>query len=78
MKYLDGQEVRLGDRVRVDGDPTGLVVCCIESREYSPEFPRADWEYLQQGCLIRSSKYGLVHWQSADEDLQLIERKTDC
>jgi len=78
MKYPDGQEVRLGDRVRVDGDPTGLVVCCIETQEYTPEFPRAEWEYLQRGCLVRSSKHGLVHYQRPDEDLELIERKADC
>jgi hypothetical protein len=78
MKYLDGQDVRLGDRVRADGDPTGLIVCCFDTGEYSPEFPKADWEYLRQGCLVSSSKYGLVHWLEADEDLKLIERKSDC
>jgi hypothetical protein len=77
MKYLDGQDVRLGDRVRVDGDPTGLVVCCIDTQDYTREFPRAEWEHLGRGCLIRSAKYGLVHWPDADEDLELIERKAD-
>jgi hypothetical protein len=77
MKYPDGQEVRLGDRVMVGDDPNGLVVGCIETQEYTPEFPRAEWEYLQRGFLVRSSKYGLIHYQKPDEDLELIERKAE-
>jgi hypothetical protein len=78
VKYLDGQEVRLGDRVRVDHDPSGLVVACIETQEYSPEFPKAEWVYLQRGFLVMSSKYGLVHHERPDEDMELIERKAEC
>jgi hypothetical protein len=78
VKYLDGQEVRLGDRERVGHDPSGLVVACIETQEYSPEFPKAEWEYLQRGFLVKSSKYGLVHHERPDEDMELIERKAEC
>jgi hypothetical protein len=62
MKYRDGQEARLGDRKRVGGDFTGLVVCSIDTDEYTREFPREQWSYLGGGVMIQFANYGLVHY----------------
>jgi hypothetical protein len=43
MKYQGGQESRLGDRIRIGGDSSGVVVCSIDTDEYTPEFPREQW-----------------------------------
>jgi len=41
MKYADGQEMRLGDRVRLGADDGGVVVCVIDTGEYSETHPQA-------------------------------------
>jgi hypothetical protein len=63
MKYLDGQEVRLGDTVALGGDQQGIVVCSIDTEEYSDAYPRSQWEYLNTGVLIVFPTYGLIHYK---------------
>jgi hypothetical protein len=74
MKYRDGQEARLGDRIRVGGDSTGIVVCSIDTDDYTPEFPRDQWGYLGTGVMIQFTNYGLVHYTEPDEDLEFLGR----
>jgi hypothetical protein len=74
MKYQDGQEVRLGDHVRLGGESTGTVVFSIDTDEYTSEFPRKDWSYLGTGVMIRSPSLGLLHYSEPDEDLELLDR----
>jgi len=40
MKYPDGQEARLGDRVELWDQNEGTVVCSLDTNEYSPDYPR--------------------------------------
>lgn len=74
MKYHDGNEVRLWDRVEAWHDCRGIVVFSIDTDEYSPVFPKAHWEYLERGVMIDTEQAGLVHISEADEDLTLISR----
>ncbi len=74
MKYADGQEVRLGDKVKLGADDGGVVVCSIDTGEYSDGYPEAQWGYLKKGVMITFPKYGLIHYEEAEPDLQLIER----
>ena len=41
MKYPDGQEVRLGDRVKLGHDDGGVVVASIDTNEYTSEHSEA-------------------------------------
>ncbi len=41
MNYPDGQEVKLGDVVALETDQRGVVVCSIDTGEYSDAYPRA-------------------------------------
>lgn len=75
MKYADGQEVRLGDRVALSGDSHGTVVCSIDASEYSADFPQKQWEYLRSGVIIRAERIGLIHYLEPDEDFELIGRQ---
>lgn len=75
MKYADGQEVMLGDRVRLGDDDGGIVVCSIDSGDYSAEAPEADWSYLKKGVVVRFPKFGLIHYEAAEPDLKLIVRR---
>jgi hypothetical protein len=74
LKYLDGQDVKIGDRVRLGDDSGGVVVASIDANEYSDKHPRAQWEYLKKGVMIEFPKHGLIHYEVAEPDLQLIER----
>jgi hypothetical protein len=75
MKYPDGQSIRLGDKVGVGEDSGGIVVCVIDTNEYSEEYPKAEWAYLNRGVLINFPLYGLVHYEEEpDGDLVLIGR----
>lgn len=74
MKYPDGQEVRLRDKVRLWAGAEGVVVCSLDTHEYSPAYPEAEWGYLKNGVLIRSDAAGLIHYVRPEGSLQLIER----
>jgi hypothetical protein len=74
MKYPDGQEVRLGDRVRLGQDDAGVVVASIDTGEYSGQHSEAQWGYLKKGVMIEFPLHGLIHYEEPEPDLQLIER----
>jgi len=74
MKYSDGQDVKLGDRVKLGNDDQGIVVASMDTDEYSSEHPRAQWAYLEKGVMIEFPTHGLLHYQQPEPDLQLVER----
>lgn len=74
MRYPDGQDVRLGDRVRLGQDDGGIVVASIDTNEYSDEHPKVQWSYLKKGVMIEFRQYGLIHYEEADPDLRLVSR----
>ena len=45
MKYPDGQEVKLGDKLRLCHDEIGIIVSSMDTDEYSAEHPREQWGY---------------------------------
>lgn len=75
MKYPDGQEVRLGDRVKLGQDDGGVVVASIDTNEYSDEHSKAQWSYLKKGVMIEFPKHGLIHYEQPEPDLRLIARE---
>jgi hypothetical protein len=74
MKYSDGQVVRLNDKVELWNRCNGVVVCSIDTDEYTPAYPRTQWGYLKSGVIIRTEKAGLIHYIEPDEDFRLLER----
>jgi hypothetical protein len=64
MKYADGQEVRLGDRVKLGQDHGGVVTRFIDASD----------NYLKKGVMVEFPTYGLIHYEEPEPDLQLIER----
>jgi hypothetical protein len=73
MKYPDGREVRLGDTVALESDQRGIVVCSIDTGEYSAAYARAQWGYLDAGILVEFPSYGLIHYKEPEADLRLVE-----
>lgn len=74
MKYSDGNEAKLGDRVKLWDGCHGVVVCSFDTNEYSTDYPGSEWGYLKSGVMIKTDKAGLIHYIEADEDLELIKR----
>ena len=77
MQYANGQEVQLGDRVKLGSDDGGVVVCSIDLGQYSDECPEKDWSYLKKGILVRFPQFGLIHYPEFDPELELIARQSD-
>jgi hypothetical protein len=76
MRYADGQEVMLGDKVRLGDDDGGVVICSIDTGDFSNEASEAQWGYLKRGAVIKFPKFGLIHYETAEPDLVLIARDT--
>jgi len=74
MKYPDGQDVKLGDTVALEQDQQGVVVCSIDTGEYSDAYPPTQWNYLNSGVLIKFPSYGLIYYKEPDPDLRLVAR----
>ena len=70
MKYTDGSEARLGDRVRIKNGDTGVIVASVDTDEYSAEFPKEAWGDLKTGVIVRTDKGAVVRF----DDSELIER----
>jgi len=77
MKYTDGNEAKIGDRVLISGIYTGVVVADMDSDEYSDQHPKEQWSYLGAGVMIDTDFGGLVHYEQASlvsEAIELMQR----
>jgi len=72
MKYADGRIVAVGDRVKLSDDEFGTVVCSIDTGEYTKEYPKMHWSYLNKGILIKTDDGELFHYDQADEDFEMV------
>ncbi len=43
MNYPNGDEIRAGDKLSLEGGMTGLVLCSFDSKDYLPEFDYESW-----------------------------------
>ena len=74
MKYPNGQQVRVGDRVKLWADQPGTVVCSIETGEFSKDYSKEEWGYLKSGILVKTDTGEIFHYTEPDEDFELIAR----
>lgn len=77
MKYADGQDVKLGDKVKLGQDDGGIVVCSIDTGEYTDDHPETQWGYLKKGVMVEFPTLGLIHYEEAEPDLKLIARASN-
>lgn len=75
MNYPDGQPVRLGDKVRLGVSNSGVVVCSIDTNDYSRRCPQDQWAYLMRGVVIEFPTLGLIHYEKPEPDLMLLARE---
>ena len=55
MRYLSGEEICAGDDVNADKN-RGVVVCVIDTKQFTGEYSSEDWSYLEKGCLVETEK----------------------
>jgi hypothetical protein len=70
----DGESLTVGDKIRLWNSCYGIVVCSIDTDDYMPAYPKAEWGYLQSGILIKIDNGGLFHYIEADEDIEIVEK----
>ena len=78
MKYPDGKEAKLGDRVELWPDNRGTVVCAIDAGEYAVDYPKEQWAYLGRGIVVLSEKAGLIHYAEPEQGMRLLKRDTSA
>lgn len=74
MRYADGREALLGDKVALGNSGEGEIVCSIDTGEFSPLYPKAQWAYLKHGVLISFPEFGLIHYQQPEPELRFVQR----
>lgn len=75
MKYPDGTEARLGDRVRITNGDTGMIVASMDTNEFSNEYPAKNYAHLRTGILILTDKGALVRLEEPDHS-DLLARES--
>jgi len=74
MRYANGEDVRLWDRVQVWEDCFGIVVCAVDADEYGHGFPREHWSYLERGVMVATDRVGLIHFDDPEAGFDLKVR----
>jgi hypothetical protein len=73
MKYADGKQASLGDRVKLWHDFFGTIVCSIDDEQYAAEFSREHWAYKGRGVVVKADDGRLFYYDEADEDFELLQ-----
>lgn len=74
MKYASGQDALLDDKVVLGNIAEGEIVCSIDTGEFSPLYPKSQWEYLNRGILVSFPKFGLIHYEHPEPELRFVQR----
>jgi hypothetical protein len=75
MKYKDGRDVQIGDKVKLGDDPDGTVIVLIAENEYLPPHSAEQWSYLKRGAMFDFPRHGLIHYEDKiEDDVELVRR----
>lgn len=73
-RYLDGQIIHAGDRVKHAGQPA-VVLAVLDTREFASERDRVEWGFFDDGFVISEVETNeTYHYQEVDEDIELVSR----
>lgn len=73
MKYLDGQDVMVGDIVEITNNRKCEAVIVEIIEPYSTQ--AIEWKIPRGGAMIDSPALGWTLWPYMDEDIRLISRE---
>ena len=74
MRYANGQDILIGDQVRLGSDDKGVVACDIGAGLFSPSYPESEWGYLGEGIVVVFPQHGTLHMKDVEPSLELICR----
>lgn len=74
LKYSSGEDIQIGDHVKIGGQDEGVVVAIPGAGNYSEGYTASDWSYLKSGVLVNSDNAGLIHYPDQDDQFELISR----
>lgn len=75
MKYQDGTEAHLGDRIRIINGDAGVIVASMDTSEFSREYPAEDYAHLKTGILVLTDKGALIRFEGTEHS-ELLLRET--
>ncbi|MGE9549501.1 hypothetical protein [Snodgrassella sp. CS2] len=76
MNYPNGDEIRAGDKLSLEGGMTGLVLCSFDSKDYLPEFDYESWiDTCKTGIMVDTDVAGLIHYSEPNSNFKLLKRK---
>ena len=75
MRYLDGNEARIGDTIRLDNGQLATVVFSVDTCEFSEDFPESELSYLASGIMIRTESGELIHYEEESNQLVSLEAR---
>ncbi|MCO6527050.1 hypothetical protein [Snodgrassella sp.] len=76
MNYLNGNEIRAGDKLSLEGGMTGIVLCSFDSKDYLPEFNYESWiDICKTGIMVDTDVAGLIHYSEPKLEFKLLKRK---
>lgn len=77
MHYVDTSEIKVGDRVIVEGNVHGMVVCDYDNQVSLPGYehwlesrPMADGTVLASGIMVETSELGFLYYADEDADIR--------
>jgi hypothetical protein len=76
MKYPEGAEVRIGDRVELWEGNAGVVVCSIDTNEYSAFILSMPGSNLVRVCSSCPKRPGLIHYKEPERTMRLLSRQS--
>ena len=74
MKYSNGEEIKLGDRVKLGDDNNGLIIGLLGDKIGLDDDFIGQWGHLEKGFIAKFPQYGLIHYEKAEADLELVSR----
>ena len=74
MNYPNGDQIKLGDTIKLWDGCIGVVVCSFDDKQYSNDFIEKEWGYLEVGILVDTNEAGLIHYTEPEVDFELISR----
>lgn len=66
MNYVDGNKVRVGDKVSISGKYEGVILANVTDQEFTDNHPKEKWGYLEKGLLVETCFAGIVHYREED------------
>ena len=76
LQYTSGEPILAGDidTCAPDSGWPSRVVVQIETGDAVEGYTPENWSYLKVGFMVETEAVGIIHYEMADEDFELVRR----